>query len=32
VFRHRLVPSFRAEAEGIRPNDIIQSVLRSVSP
>ncbi|HEX5658688.1 MAG TPA: MoxR family ATPase [Polyangiales bacterium] len=30
VFRHRLVPSFRAEAEGVRPTDIIASVARSV--
>jgi MoxR-like ATPase len=30
VFRHRLVPSFRAEAEGVRPTDIIAAVARSV--
>jgi MoxR-like ATPase len=30
VFRHRLVPSFRAEAEGVRIADIIASVSRSV--
>jgi MoxR-like ATPase len=30
VFRHRLVPSFRAEAEGVRTSDIIASVARSV--
>jgi MoxR-like ATPase len=30
VFRHRLVPSFRAEAEGVRPADIIAAVARSV--
>ena len=30
VFRHRLVPSFRAEAEGVRSADIIASVARSV--
>jgi MoxR-like ATPase len=30
VFRHRLVPSFRAEAEGVRASDIIASVARSV--
>ncbi len=30
VFRHRLVPSFRAEAEGVRTADIIASVARSV--
>ncbi len=32
VFRHRLVPSFRAEAEGVRTADIIASVARSVRP
>jgi len=32
VFRHRLVPSFRAEAEGVRSTDIIASVARSVRP
>jgi MoxR-like ATPase len=32
VFRHRLVPSFRAEAEGVRPTDIIAAVSRSVRP
>ncbi|HEY6878195.1 MAG TPA: MoxR family ATPase [Polyangiales bacterium] len=30
VFRHRLVPSFRAEAEGVRATDIIASIARSV--
>ena len=32
VFRHRLVPSFRAEAEGVRIGDIIASIARSVKP
>jgi MoxR-like ATPase len=32
VFRHRLVPSFRAEADGVRTADIIASVARSVRP
>jgi MoxR-like ATPase len=32
VFRHRLVPSFRAEAEGVRAPQIIASVARSVRP
>jgi MoxR-like ATPase len=32
VFRHRLVPSFRAEAEGVRSADIIASIARSVRP
>jgi MoxR-like ATPase len=32
VFRHRLVPSFRAEAEGVRIGDIIASIGRSVRP
>jgi MoxR-like ATPase len=32
VFRHRLVPSFRAEAEGARIGDIIASVARAVRP
>jgi MoxR-like ATPase len=32
VFRHRLVPSFRAEADGIRTSDIIASVARSIRP
>jgi len=32
VFRHRLVPSFRAEAEGVRIGDIIASIARSVRP
>jgi len=32
VFRHRLVPSFRAEAEGVRVADIIASIARSVRP
>jgi MoxR-like ATPase len=30
VFRHRLVPSFRAEAEGVRIGDIIAAIGRSV--
>ena len=32
VFRHRLVASFRAEAEGVKPGDIISAISRSVSP
>jgi MoxR-like ATPase len=32
VFRHRLVPGFRAEAEGVRTSDIIAGVARSVRP
>jgi len=32
VFRHRLVASFRAEAEGIKPTDIISAISRSVAP
>jgi MoxR-like ATPase len=32
VFRHRLVPSFRAEAEGVRAPDIIAGVARSIRP
>jgi MoxR-like ATPase len=32
VFRHRLVPSFRAEADGVRAPDIIASVARSTRP
>jgi MoxR-like ATPase len=32
TLRHRLVPSFRAEAEGVRPGDVVESVLQSVSP
>jgi MoxR-like ATPase len=32
VFRHRLVPSFRAEAEGVRIGDIIAAVARAARP
>ena len=32
VFRHRLVPSFRAEAEGVRIGDIIAAVARATRP
>jgi MoxR-like ATPase len=32
VFRHRLVPSFRAEAEGVRIGDIISGIAKSVQP
>ncbi len=32
VFRHRLVPSFRAEAEGVRAAEIIAGIARSVRP
>jgi MoxR-like ATPase len=32
VLRHRLVPSFRAEADGVRIADIIASVARSTRP
>lgn len=32
VLRHRLVPSFRAEAEGIRVQQIIDAILESVRP
>lgn len=30
ILRHRLVMSFRAEAEGVRPADVIDTLLRSV--
>ncbi len=32
VLRHRLVPSFRAEAEGVRAPDVVETVLREVRP
>jgi MoxR-like ATPase len=32
VFRHRLVSSFRAEAEGVRTTDVVTTVLKSVTP
>jgi MoxR-like ATPase len=32
VFRHRLVPGFRAEAEGVKIVDIIASIARTVRP
>jgi MoxR-like ATPase len=32
VFRHRLVPSFRAEAEGVRIGDIIAAIARATRP
>ncbi|MDH5492245.1 MAG: MoxR family ATPase, partial [Myxococcales bacterium] len=32
VLRHRLVPSFRAEAEGVSPQEMIETVLSSVRP
>jgi MoxR-like ATPase len=32
VLRHRLVPSFRAEAEGVRAPDVVETVLREVPP
>jgi MoxR-like ATPase len=32
VLRHRLVMSFRAEAEGVRPADLIETLLQSVRP
>jgi MoxR-like ATPase len=32
VFRHRLVPGFRAEAEGVRIVDIIAGIARAVRP
>ena len=31
VLRHRLVMSYRAEAEGVRDTDVLKSVLDSVS-
>ena len=30
VLRHRLVMSYRAEAEGVRDTDVLQAVLQSV--
>jgi hypothetical protein len=30
VLRHRLVMSYRAEAEGVRDTDVLQSVLASM--
>jgi MoxR-like ATPase len=32
VLRHRLVPSFRAEAEGVRAADVIEKILAHVRP
>ena len=32
VLRHRIVASFRAEAEGVRATDVIEAILESVSP
>ena len=32
VLRHRLVPSFRAEAEGVRAPDVVATVLREITP
>ncbi len=32
VLRHRLVPSFRAEAEGVTPADIVDAVLDATKP
>ena len=32
VLRHRLVPNFRAEAEGVKPVSVIQGVLERVRP
>ena len=31
VLRHRIVPSFRAEAEGVRTADLVQKLLAAVS-
>ncbi len=32
VLRHRLVPSFRAEAEGVRAPTVVEAVLREIQP
>ncbi len=32
TLRHRLVPSFRAEAEGVRTDDIVRALLEAVPP
>ncbi|MCB9603746.1 MAG: MoxR family ATPase [Sandaracinus sp.] len=32
TLRHRLVPSFRAEAEGVRTDDVVAAILDSVAP
>ena len=32
ALRHRIVPSFRAEAEGVKTADLVESLLRAVKP
>ena len=32
VLRHRIVASFRAEAEGVRATDVIDAILEAVQP